>query len=160
MKYVCPLLVVSDMGLSRKFYEEVLNQRVKVDFGENVTYEGDYALHLQSHYTNLIENKPIAFGGHDGEIYFEDDDLEALQARLQAADVEFLHTIREEPWKQRVLRFYDPDKHIIEVGETLELLSYRLNKSGMNAAEIAAATGIPEEHVVNMINKYIADHKA
>lgn len=26
------------------------------------------------------------------------------------------------PWGQKVIRFYDPDKHIIEVGEDLSVL--------------------------------------
>ncbi len=34
MKFKMPLIVVKDMVLSRKFYEEVLNQKVEMDFGE------------------------------------------------------------------------------------------------------------------------------
>ena len=73
MKYICPLLVVSDMQRSRKFYEDILEQKVKADFGENVTFEGDFAIHLDSHYTGLIESKKITWGGNDFELYFEED---------------------------------------------------------------------------------------
>lgn len=57
MKYVCPLITVSDINLARDFYENILYQKVKYDFGESVTFHGDFAIHLQSHYKNLIDNR-------------------------------------------------------------------------------------------------------
>ena len=36
MKFVCPLIAVDNMEVSRSFYEKVLNQKVQFDFGENV----------------------------------------------------------------------------------------------------------------------------
>ncbi|WP_252187569.1 glyoxalase/bleomycin resistance/dioxygenase family protein [Anaeromonas gelatinilytica] len=62
----------------------------------------------------------------NSELYFEYDDLEELQSKLKKEKVEFIHEMREQPWRQRVLRIYDPSKNIIEVGESLEYLSYRL----------------------------------
>jgi len=32
-----------------------------------------------------------------------------------------------EPWGQRVIRFYDPDMHIVEVGESLESVACMLH---------------------------------
>ena len=75
MKYVCPLIVVNDIEISRRFYEEVLNQQVKYDYGENVTFEGDFAIHLKSHYQGLIGNKEIIPYSNGFELYFEHDDL-------------------------------------------------------------------------------------
>ena len=49
MKYVCPLITVSDMKQSRDFYENLLDQKVKHDYGESVTFYGDFAIHLQNH---------------------------------------------------------------------------------------------------------------
>jgi len=34
--------------------------------------------------------------------------------------VEFIHEIVEQPWGQKVMRFYDPDYHMIEVGAPIE----------------------------------------
>lgn len=45
MKFMCPLVVVKDINRSRDFYENVLGQRVKYDYGENITFHGDFALH-------------------------------------------------------------------------------------------------------------------
>lgn len=77
-KFVCPLLVVADMQRARNFYEAVLDQKVIIDFGENITFEGDFALHLQSHFGQLIDGKKITAGGNNFEIYFEYDDMEAF----------------------------------------------------------------------------------
>jgi uncharacterized glyoxalase superfamily protein PhnB len=49
-------------------------------------------------------------------LYFEDADLEAAFGRIAGA-VELIHGIRREAWGQRVFRFFDPDGHIVEIGE-------------------------------------------
>jgi len=53
MKFVCPLIVVRDIGVSRTFYETVLGQNVLHDLGENVFFEGGFAIHLRSHFEDL-----------------------------------------------------------------------------------------------------------
>ena len=40
MKFKNPLLVVKDMAASKAFYKEILNLRVVLDFGANVTLTG------------------------------------------------------------------------------------------------------------------------
>jgi len=52
------------------------------------------------------------------------------------------------------VRFYDPDKHIIEVGESMEYLSYRLSKEGMKAEEIAGATGLPADFIKRAVESF------
>jgi catechol 2,3-dioxygenase-like lactoylglutathione lyase family enzyme len=152
MKYICPLLVVSDINRSRKFYEGLLNQTVKYDFGENVTFEGDFAIHLQSHYQKLIGDKEVKQGGNNFELYFEYDDVEQIVKRLKEHNVQFVHELREQPWRQKVVRFYDPDEHIIEIGESLEYLSYRLNNEGLSLEEISKITYMPIEFIKEAIS--------
>jgi catechol 2,3-dioxygenase-like lactoylglutathione lyase family enzyme len=154
-KFVCPLLVVADMQRARSFYETVLEQKVIIDFGENITFEGNFALHLQSHFAQLIDGKEIAFGANNFEIYFEFDDMEAFNQRLLDCVVELVHPMREQPWRQRVVRFYDPDRHIIEVGESMEHLCYRLHSEGMGVSEIVKTTMMPEEFVKAGIASFI-----
>ena len=152
MKYICPLLVVSDMKRSRAFYEGLLGQKVKADFGENVTYEGDFAIHLESHYCGLIDGKAITQGGNTFELYFEDDELEEKAEKLAGEGVEFVHPLREQPWRQKVLRIYDPDGHIIEVGESFERLCFRLKEEGKSVEEIMQITYMPEAFVRQAIH--------
>lgn len=142
MKYICPLVTVSDITVARIFYEKVLNQVVKYDFGENVTYHGDFAIHLKSHFADLIDGKEIKAQANNFELYFEEDELDQLVERLEQRDVEFVHELREQPWKQRVIRFYDPDKNIIEVGESLESVCKRLSRQGNSKDEIIEMVGV------------------
>lgn len=154
IKYICPLLVVADMARARNFYENILGQKVIMDFGENITFEGNFALHLQSHYQSLINHKEICFGSHSFELYFECDEIDALNRRLIEANTTFVHEIREQPWRQQVVRFYDHDNHIIEIGESMEHLSYRLFKEEKSVEEICKITMLPFEFVKSSIENY------
>jgi catechol 2,3-dioxygenase-like lactoylglutathione lyase family enzyme len=153
-KFICPLLVVADMQRARSFYETVMGLNVIVDFGANITFEGNFSLHLKSHFQMLIDGKAIAQGGNDAEIYFEFDDVEAFAQRLADNGVELVHPMREQPWRQRVIRFYDPDLHIIEVGESMEYLCFRLHKDGLSIGEITTISMMPVEFVSDSIGKY------
>lgn len=154
IRYKCALIVVSDMERSRHFYENVLGQKVILDYGENITFQGSFSLHLKSHYQSLIDDRDVSTGGHAFELYFEYDNMEEIAGRLKKAGVSFVHEMREQPWRQRVVRFYDPDKHIIEIGESLEYLSFRLHKDGIAVDEIVRIIMMPEVFVKDAIEKY------
>lgn len=78
MKFSNPMIVVSDMEKSKKFYYEVLGLEVIVDFGANVTLTGGIALQTKdtlSAFINKNDNEVI-FGGNAAELYFEEDDFD------------------------------------------------------------------------------------
>ena len=50
------------------------------------------------------------------------------------------------------MRFYDPDFHVIEVGENMESVFKKFHNQGMNVDEIAARTW----HPVEFVRRYIA----
>jgi len=154
MKYICSLITVSDIKRSRDFYENLLNQKVKFDFGENITFHGDFAIHLQSHFKDLIDNKEIRQGGNNFELYFEYDNVEQIVKLLMDKNISFVHAIREQPWRQKVVRFYDPDKNIIEIGESMEYLSFRLKNEGLSIEQISKITNMSIDFVINSIEKY------
>jgi len=154
MKFICALITVNDMERSRHFYESILGQEIKYNFGENITFHGDFAIHLRPHFQELIGNKEIKDNANNCELYFELDDLEQLEKKLNNEDVKFVHVIREQPWRQKVMRFYDPDENIIEVGESLEHLSHRLHREGIEVEEISRITSMPGEFVKNAIARY------
>ena len=145
IKFVCPLITVADMNVSRDFYENILGQSVETDFGENVSF-GGFAIHRQEHFKMLID-KEIASGGNNFEFYFEYDDIEQIVEKLKGEKVEFVHELREQPWKQLVVRFYDPDKNIIEIGESMEHLISRLHQEGHSADEISKMTGLDKNFI-------------
>ena len=153
MKYICSLVTVADINRSRQFYENILKQEVKYDFGENITFKGDFAIHLKSHYAKLIDGKTITSGGNNFELYFEYNDIDTLVNELKGNNVEFVHEVREQPWRQKVVRFFDPDCNIIEVGESMEHLCYRLSKEGKSIEEIVLITYMPVEFVKTSVQK-------
>lgn len=155
MKYVCPLITVEDIAVSKDFYVKLLKQKVKYDFGESVTFEGDFAIHSRSHFSALIGGISVSKAGNGFELYFEQDDMDAFAEVLKKNHVELVHDVREQPWRQKVVRFYDPDKNIIEVGESLEFLAYRLSREGKTVREISAVINMPESFAAAAIERNV-----
>jgi catechol 2,3-dioxygenase-like lactoylglutathione lyase family enzyme len=154
MKFIASLIVVEDIQRSRYFYEEVLGQTVKADFGENVTFEGDFAIHEKNHFQNLINNNPVIRKANNFELYFEHDDLSGILEKIKEIGLEFVHEIVEQPWKQKVIRFYDYDKNLIEIGERMEHVAFRLSKQGYSTDEICKITYLDKQAVENAIEEY------
>lgn len=149
MKYKCPLLVVNDIAVSRKFYEDVLRQKVIMDFGANITFEGDFALQSKSSWADFINKTEddISFESHNFELYFEEEHFDDCVERLQSYPIEYVHSVKKFPWGQRVIRFYDPDMHIIEVGESMVSVVRRFLAEGLSVEETAERTQHPVEFV-------------
>lgn len=147
MKLKNPLLVVTDMDRSVAFYKKVFGLHVIMDFGANKTLTGGLSLQTIETYKAFIGTSEISFGGNDFEIYFEEDDFDAFARRLQACDIAYVHPVKEHAWGQRVVRFYDPDKHIIEVGENINVVCKRFLDSGMTPEQVAARMDVPMKFV-------------
>lgn len=147
MKFSCPLIAVRSMAVSKAFYQEVLGQKIVLDFGSNVTFAGGFA--LQEDFPGLAGFDPgqIAWRPYAGELYFETEDLAGDAARVEAAGTELLHGEREYPWGQRVIRFFDPDGHIIELAESMESVVRRFLAQGLSEEETARRTQHPIEFV-------------
>jgi uncharacterized glyoxalase superfamily protein PhnB len=150
MRFVCPLIVVNNMEISKNFYEKALDQKVQYDFGENVSFESGFAIHLKSHFSDLIyiDKNDIIQKSNNCELYFEEDNLDSFLQKLgDMGSIEYLHGLKEQPWGQRVIRFYDPDMHIIEVGEPMESVVKRFLREGLSIEETAKRTLMPEEFI-------------
>ena len=153
MKFICPLVVVENIQKSKEFYENVLEQKVKFDFGENVTFVGDFAIHQKDHFQKLIQDHPIQTKSNQFELYFEHDDIKSITQKIKKLGLEFVHEIVEQPWKQRVIRFYDYDYNLIEIGESMKYVAYRLSKENYSVEEICKITYLPKEVVEKNIQK-------
>lgn len=156
LKFICPLIAVEDIAVSRHFYEYILGQEVKFDFGENVVFKGDFAIHLKAHFQQLLGNPalyPVTQRAYNGELYFETSEIETIYERLKRQEVEFIHKPREQPWGQWVIRFYDPDGHIVEIGETMEAFVWRFYRQGLSIVEISERTSLTVEFVEQIINE-------
>jgi catechol 2,3-dioxygenase-like lactoylglutathione lyase family enzyme len=157
LKFGGSLIVVDDIVASRNFYEQILGQRVKFDFGENVAFEGDFSIHLKSHFQSFLGDMtqyPVAKKAHNGELYFDTDEIESVYQRLKQANVEFIHVIREQPWGQGVMRLYDPDGYIVEIGEFMETVIWRFHKQGLSIDSICEKSSMPREFVELVIKEH------
>ena len=97
-----------------------------MDFGTNVTFAESFPIQSKSSWTGFIDNpeSEIRYQGNDGELYFEEEEFDAFIERLKKYEVKYVHTVIEHAWGQRVVRFYDPDMHIIV--EVLESMIKRM----------------------------------
>ena len=147
MKLKNPLLVVTDIDKSVEFYKNVLGLHKIMDFGANVTLTGGLCLQSKESFKEFIDNKNIIFGNNSFEVYFEEDDFDSFAKELEMLDIKYVHGIKEHSWGQRVVRFYDPDKHIIEVGEKLDAVVLRFIGQGMTPEETAVRMDVPLEFI-------------
>ena len=55
---------------------------------------------------------------HQSELYFEEPDIERFVERLEILypESEFVNRLMTHSWGQKVVRFYDPEGNLIEVG--------------------------------------------
>ncbi len=153
MKYLCSLIAVENIERSRKFYESIMGMKVEEDYGENVVFEDSFSIHDRKHFRELINGKEILHKSNSFELYFEENKVNDLFNKLKDNHVEFIHEPREQPWRQLVMRFYDPDGHIIEVGESLEYLAVRLHKEGLDIDEICRITYFDSAKVAALIRE-------
>lgn len=119
MKYKSTLLSVKNMQRSLTFYKTVLGLRVVADFGANKMLSGGISLQTEASWKNFIDADDITYGGKSCELYFEEEDFDIFFGRLKEFDVRYVHGVKEHAWGQRVIRIYDPDDYIIEIGESM-----------------------------------------
>ena len=145
MKYCGTLISVSDMEKSKSFYEKVMEQKVIMDLGVHVSFEN--GLSLQSNYEELVGVELEAHAQPNNfQLYFEVEDLPKWEKRLKSIEgIEFIHESKEYPWGQRVMRFYDYDKFIVEVSESMESVAKRLLKQGLSLEEVSKITMFPTD---------------
>lgn len=148
------LFAVRDLKKSLMFYKEVLGLTVVNDFGANVVLNGGLALQTLDSWTGFLGKQPgeISFGGNDAELYYEADDFDMfLKVLDRHPEVELVHPPREHGWGQRAVRLYDPDRHIIEVGESMTKVARRFFDGGLNEEGVARRMDISLEYARELL---------
>ena len=153
MKYTSTLIAVKDMDISKQFYHNVLGLNVVANFGANVTSDGGIVLQTLDTWKSFIRMYNVTLPNNAGELYFEEDDMDAFCNHLKSFDICYVHELYEHRWGQRVIRFYDPDKHIIEVGEKLDAVVLRFIEQGLSPEQTAVSMDIPLDFVLSCLNK-------
>ncbi len=150
MKYAGTLIAVKDMEISKRFYHDVLGLDVAADFGANVMLDGGIFLQTLDSWEQFIRTDNVILQNNAGEMYFEEEDIDAFSEHLRSFEINYVHELLEHPWGQRVVRFYDPDGHIIEVGEMIKAVIERFLKSDMTLEEVAERMDVPVEYLTSL----------
>ena len=120
MKYSCTVLSVSDIRAARKFYEDLFGLEVFQDYGKNIAFTCGLALQQDFDWLVGVSKDSVLNQPNNMEICFEEQDFDGFLDKLKKyPHIEYLGDIIEHSWGQRVIRFYDLDGHIIEVGEDM-----------------------------------------
>lgn len=156
LQYQASVIFVNDVQASRAFYEGLLGQKVMMDHGQNVGFEGGFAVWEVNHAFEMVYQRApesdTPLGRENLELYFESTELETIWQQLSDAGVKAVHAIREQPWGQRVFRVQDPDGHVVEIGEPMPVVIMRYREQGMDQAAIAERTSMPLEVVEMILN--------
>ena len=119
----------------------------------NVTLTGGFALQRMDTWKYFIQNKEVDLHNNAVELVFEEKDFDAFLNHLVKFEIEYVHDTVEYGWGQRVIRFYDPDYHIIEVGEDMEMVVKRFKSMGLTDAQVAERMHVPLEYVQGYLKR-------
>ncbi|HPD94513.1 MAG TPA: VOC family protein [Tenuifilaceae bacterium] len=145
-----PVLFVKNARVSKKFYTDILGFTVIMDNGGlNYVFKEGFAI-WQINPDNIIpktigaKNITNSSNANRFELCFETNELDKVHKTLKENNVKFLHEINTEIWGQRTIRFYDPDEHLIEVGEEMSIFLKRIyEEENRNLEATAKRTFMP-----------------
>lgn len=111
------LIVVEDNHRAFRFYHDLFGLDLVLDLDGNMILTGGLVLQKKKYWTGFI-GKDIIPQNNACELYFEEEDIEGFVGRLEELypDVVYVNRLMTHSWGQRVVRFYDPDGNLIEVG--------------------------------------------
>lgn len=153
MKFTCMVISVSDINTARKFYEDLFGLVVFQDYGRNIAFTCGLALQQDFNWLVNLPKEKILKKSNNAEIVFEEQDFDGFLDKLnEHPGIERLGEVVEHSWGQRVIRFYDLDGHIIEVGEDMKMVIKRFLDSGMTMEEVSVKMDASIEDLMRLLN--------
>lgn len=154
MKYTSTVIAVSDVNTSRRFYEDLFGLELYQDYGINVSFTCGLSLQQEFDWLVSVPRETVLKRSHNMELAFETRDFDSFLEKLeQYPGVRRLGEVIEHSWGQRVVRFYDPDGHLIEVGENMKLVVERFLSAGMTMEEVSARMGVSIKDLTTLLNE-------
>ena len=153
MKYICTVISVSDIEAAKKFYKDLFGLKIYQDYGKNIAFTCGLALQQDFDWLVNLPKEKVLKKSNNVEIAFEESDFDEFLIRLkQYENIEYLDEVMEHTWGQRVIRFYDLDGHIIEVGEDMKMVIKRFLASGMTMKEVSVNMDVSIEDLTKLLN--------
>ena len=117
MKLKNILIVVKDIEKSRQFYHDLFGIDLVLDNDGNMILTEGLVLQDEIIWKSFLD-RDIVSKSNSCELYFGEQDIEAFVEKLERLypSIEYVNRLMTHSWGQRVIRFYDLDGNLIEVG--------------------------------------------
>ena len=117
MKLKNVLIVVKDIEKSKQFYHNLFCLNMVLDNDGNMILTEGLVLQEEKIWKSFL-GKEIIPKSNSCELYFEERDIEAFVQKLEKLypSVQYVNKLMTHSWGQKVVRFYDLDGNLIEVG--------------------------------------------
>lgn len=111
------LIVVKDIEKSKQFYHDLFDLDMVLDNDGNMIMTEGLVLQEEKLWRKFL-GKDIISENNACELYFEEPDIEAFAEKLEQLypSIRYVNRLMEHSWGQKVIRFYDLDGNLIEVG--------------------------------------------
>lgn len=153
MTYTAAVLSVRDISRARTFYEDLFGLELYQDYGINISFTCGLSLQQEFDWLVGIPKEQVLQRPNNMELAFEEADFDGFLEKLKSyPDIEYLGGVLEHSWGQRVIRFYDPDGHMIEVGESMKMVIRRFLDRGMTMDEISVKMDAKAEDLEKLLN--------
>ncbi|MBE6038365.1 MAG: glyoxalase [Anaerofustis stercorihominis] len=115
------LVVVDDIQRSIEFYKEIFGLFVVEDNDGNVIMTEGLVLQDRKIWESFL-GRDVINRSNSCELYFEEKDIESFIEKLENSkySIEYVNKLMTHSWGQKVIRFYDPDGNLIEVGTPVQ----------------------------------------
>ena len=111
------LIVVKDIEKSKKFYHDLFGLDMLLDNDGNMILTEGLVLQDEAIWKKFLD-RDIIHENNATELYFEERNLEEFVEKLERLypDIKYVNRLMSHSWGQKVVRFYDLDGNLIEVG--------------------------------------------
>ena len=111
------LIVVKDIEKAKKYYRDLFGLHVISDNDGNVILSEGLVLQEERCWKAFLKRE-ITGKNNASELYFEEPNIEAFIEKLERLypETEYVNTLMTHSWGQKIVRFYDLDGNLIEVG--------------------------------------------
>ena len=116
------LIVVKNIEKSRHFYHDLFGLELILDNDGNMILTEGLVLQDEKIWREFL-GRDVIPENNSCELYFEESDLEGFVEKLERLypEVRYVNRLMVHSWGQKVVRFYDPDGNLIEVGTPMQV---------------------------------------
>lgn len=153
MKYTCTITAVANIKTARKFYKDLFGLELYQDYGINISFTCGISLQQEFNWLVNLPKDKVLNNSNNIELCFEEEHFDQFLEKLKKyPGINYLGDVIEHDWGQRVIRFYDLDGHIIEVGENMKMVIKRFLDSGMSMEQISLKMDASIKDLTKLLN--------